>query len=110
MRQLMDRSDECKRVKEDQQQGKGKAKVTLLDRRDFRFERYNNNRHRRDFTRHIRHSTTQVVNTIFKEPVHQILEKIKVEPYFKWPNKLKVTLQSVIKVFIANIIKNMDTL
>ena len=23
---------------------------------------------------------------MFKEPIHQILEKIKAEPYFKWPN------------------------
>jgi len=29
-----------------------------------------------------------VVNKVFKEPVHLILEKIKVEPYFKWPNKM----------------------
>ena len=29
----------------------------------------------------------QVVNIMFKEPVHQIIEKIKVESYFKWPNK-----------------------
>ena len=25
---------------------------------------------------------------MFKELVHQILEKIKAEPYFKWPNKM----------------------
>ena len=25
---------------------------------------------------------------VFKELVHQILEKIKAEPYFKWPNKM----------------------
>ena len=30
----------------------------------------------------------QVVNTVFREPVHQVLEKIKNEPYFKWPNKM----------------------
>ena len=29
-----------------------------------------------------------MVSTIFKKLVHQILEKIKVEPYFKWPNKM----------------------
>ena len=54
-----------------------------LDRRDFRSKRYNNNRPWRDFTRHTRLATAQVVSTIFKEPMHQILEKIKVEPYFK---------------------------
>ena len=29
-----------------------------------------------------------MVNSLFKEPVYQILEKIKNEPYFKWPNKM----------------------
>ena len=58
------------------------------DRIDFRSERYNNNPPKRDFTGHTRHSTAQVVNTIFKDLIHQILEKIKVEPYFKWPNKM----------------------
>ena len=44
MRQLMDRIDEYKQVEEDQQQGKGKIKVTLTNRRDFKSEKYNNNR------------------------------------------------------------------
>ena len=45
MRQLIDRIDKHKRVKDDQQEGKGKgkAKVAPSDQRDFRFERYNNN-------------------------------------------------------------------
>ena len=43
VRQLMDRIDEYKQVEEDQQQMKGKAKVILQDRRDFRSDRYNNN-------------------------------------------------------------------
>ena len=83
MRQLMDRIDEYKRVKKDQQQGKGKAKVISHDRRDFRSERYNSNWPKRDFAGHTGSATTQVVNTVFREPVHQILEKIKNEPYFK---------------------------
>ena len=29
-----------------------------------------------------------MINAVFREPVHQILEKIKNEPYFKWPNKI----------------------
>ena len=37
----MDRIDENKRVEEDQQQqGKGKAKVIPQDRKDFRSDRY----------------------------------------------------------------------
>ena len=30
----------------------------------------------------------QVVNTVFREPVHQILEKIKNDLYFKCLNKM----------------------
>ena len=56
--QLIDRIDEYKRVEEDQQQRKGKAKVVPQDRRDFRSNRYNNNRPQRDFTRHSRSTTT----------------------------------------------------
>lgn len=66
-------------MEEDQQQGKGKAKVTSQDRRDFRVERYSNNRLRRDFAGHFRPINPQVVNTVFRELVHQILEKIKNE-------------------------------
>ena len=49
MRQLMDRIDKYKRVEEDQLQGRGKEKVIPQERRDFRSDRYNNNRPRRDF-------------------------------------------------------------
>ena len=79
----MDRIDKYKRAEEDQQQGKGKAKVVLQDRRDFRSDRYNNNWHQRDFVGQSGSIATQVVSTVFREPVHQVLEKIKNEPYFK---------------------------
>ena len=29
-----------------------------------------------------------MVNTVFQDPVQQVLEKIKNEPFFKWPNKM----------------------
>ena len=58
VRQLMDRIDEYKRVEEDQQQGKGKAKLVPQDRRDFRLDKYNNNRPRRDFIGHSGSTTT----------------------------------------------------
>ena len=51
----MDQIDGHKRVKEDQQQGKGKAKIALPNRRDFRSERYNNSQPRRDFAGHTGH-------------------------------------------------------
>ena len=44
VRQLMDRIDKYKRVEEDQQQGKGKDKVIPQERRDYKSDRYNNNR------------------------------------------------------------------
>ena len=56
--------------------------------RDFRSDKYNNNRPRKDFARQSGSTAPQVVNIVFREPVHQVLEKIKNEPYFKWPNKM----------------------
>nr|XP_023929217.1 uncharacterized protein LOC112040562 [Quercus suber] len=59
MRRLMDHIDEYKLVKEDWQQGKGKAKVVPQDRRDLRSDRYNNSRPRRDFVGHSGSTTPQ---------------------------------------------------
>ena len=84
----MDRIDKYKRVEEDQQQGKGKGKVIPQERRDFRLDHYNNSRPRRDFTGQSESAVPQVVNIVFRDPIHQVLEKIKNEPYFKWPNKM----------------------
>ena len=28
------------------------------------------------------------VNVTFKKPVHKIVDRIKSEPYFQWPNKM----------------------
>ena len=80
VRQLMDRIDKYKRVEEDQQLGNGKAKVIPQERRDFRSNQYNNNNQsRRDFTGQSGPTKTQAVNAVFREPVHQVLEKIKNE-------------------------------
>ena len=92
LRQLMDWVDKYKRIEDDQQQGKGKAKVIPQEMRDFRSDRYNNNRPRRDYVGRAESNNTQTVNTVFWEPVHQVLEKIKNEPFFKWPNKMAVDL------------------
>ena len=88
LRQLMDRVDKYKRIEDDQQQGKWKAKVILQAKRDFRSDRYNNNRPRRGYVGQSGSVNTQAVNTVFREPVRQVLEKIKNEPFFKWPNKM----------------------
>ena len=86
--QLMDRINKYRRVEEDQQQGKGKGKFIPQEGRDFRSDRYNNNRPRRDFTSQYGPTAPQMVNTVFRELVHHVLEKIKNNPYFKWSNKI----------------------
>ena len=87
MRQLMDRIDKYKRVKEDQTHGKGKAK-TFPEMKDLRGGGYHSNWLRRDFPNQTLFAGAQVVSLLFKEPTYQILEKTKNEPYFKWPNKM----------------------
>ena len=67
--QLMDWIDKYIRVEEDQIQGKGKVKVIPQEMRDFKSDRYNNNRPRKDFVGQPGSSTTQVVNAVFREPV-----------------------------------------
>ena len=69
LRQLMDIVDKYKRIEDDQQQGKGKAKVIPQERRDFRSDRYNNNQPRRDYVGQSGSINTQAVNTLFREPV-----------------------------------------
>ena len=56
--------------------------------RDFRSDRNSNSRSRRDFVGQSGSADAQVVNAVFQEPVQQVLEKIKNEPFFKWPNKM----------------------
>ena len=88
VRQLMDRIDKYNKVEEDQQQGKGKAKVILQERKDFRSDRYNNNQPWRDYAGQSGSINTQMVNAVFREPVHQVLEKIKNKLFLKWPNNM----------------------
>ena len=54
----MDRIDEYKQVEENQQQGKRKAKVIPQHKRDFRSDKYNNNRPWRDFAGQSRPAAT----------------------------------------------------
>ena len=86
--QLMDWIDKYKRVEEDQQQGKGKAKVIPQERRDFKLDRFNTTQSQKDYVGPAGSTNTQVVNVVFREPVHRVLEKIKNEQFFKWPNKM----------------------
>ena len=47
-----------------------------------------NNRSRRDYTVQQGSNNNQVVGAVFWESVHQVLEKVKNESFFKWPNKM----------------------
>ena len=42
----------------------------------------------RDYVDKLGSNNTQVISAVFREPVHQVLEKIKNEPFFKRPNKM----------------------
>ena len=86
----MDQIDKYKRVEEYHQLGKSKVKVVPQERKDFRSDRFNNNnnRLRRDFAGQSRSTNAQAINAVFRDPVHQVLEKIKNESFFKWPNKM----------------------
>ena len=88
VRLLMDKIDKYRRIEDDQLQGKGKAKVILQERRDSRSDRIQNNRPRRDFVGQSGSANTQAVNAVFREPVQQVLEKVKNEPFFRWSNKM----------------------
>ena len=85
---LMDRIDKYRRIEEDQLQGNGKAKVISQERRDSRLNRIQNNRPQKDFTGQSGPANTQAVNVVFRELVQQVLEKVRDESFFKWPNKM----------------------
>ena len=58
------------------------------ERRDSRSDRAHNNRPRRDFIGQSGSANTQAINVVFREPVQKVLEKVRNEPFFKWPNKM----------------------
>ena len=65
LRQLMDRVDKYKRIEDDQQQRKGKAKVIPQEMRDFKLDRYSNNQPTRDYADQSGLNNTQVVGAVF---------------------------------------------
>ena len=66
VRQLMDLIDKYKRIEENQQQGNGKAKDITQERRDFKSDRFNNNRSLRNFARYSGSANTQAVKQCFE--------------------------------------------
>ena len=83
MRQLMRRIEEYKRLEDDRLQNRGKAPlfgrswqgvVPARPKKDFRMQEPK--------------AQAEGVNVAFKEPVHKILDQIKNESFFRWPNKM----------------------
>ena len=70
-------------------------------------DRYNNNRPRRDYTEQQGSSNNQVIGAVFREPVHQVLEKVKNESFFKWPNKMMGNPEKRNRISIVNTIETM---
>ena len=69
--------------------GKGKVKVVPQERRDFKSDCFNSsNRPRRDYAEQSGPTGAQAVHAVFREPLHKILEKVKCEPFFQWPNRM----------------------
>jgi len=79
----MRRIEEYKRLKDDWLQNKGKAPLLNRSRQGV-FP----TRPRRDFRMQELEVQMRGVNVAFKEPVHKILDWIKNEPFFRWPNKM----------------------
>ena len=92
-------------MEDDQSQGKGKAKVFIPEQRDPWPDRFSPNKLRREFFNQAPQNNAQAMNSIFKEPVYWVLEKIKNKSYFKWPNKMGGIPPSQIRTYNASIIK-----
>ena len=64
-------------------------KVVPQEKRNFRSDRFsNNNRPRRDYSEQSRSIEAQAVHAMFRDPLHKILEKVKNESFFEWPNRM----------------------
>ena len=84
IRQLMRRIEGYNRLEDDRLQSKGKA--LLLNRsRQSVFP----SRPRKDLKIHETGAQIEEVDEAFKEPMHKIVDRIKNEPYFRWPNKMR---------------------
>ena len=80
----MRRIEEYKRLKDDRLQSKGKAPV-INHPRQSSFQ----SRPQKDLRIQKLGPQMGEVNVTFKELMHRIMDQIKNEPYFRWPNKIK---------------------
>ena len=77
------RKNEYKRLEDDRLQSKGKAPLLNRSRQSI-FP----SRPRKDLKIQESGAQMEEVNMAFKEPVHKIMDRIKNESYFRWPNKM----------------------
>ena len=103
----MDRVDKYKRIEDDQQQGKGKAKFVPQEMRDFRSDRYNNNRLRRDYTEQQGSNNNQVVGAVFRI---KSWKRLRTNPSSNGPIRWWEILKSETEISIVNTIETMVTL
>ena len=83
MRQLMRHIEEYKRLEDDRLQSRGKAPLIGRSRQGAL-----STKPKKDFRMQELEVQIEGVNVAFKEPVHKILERIKNESFFRWPNKM----------------------
>ena len=87
MYQLMKRIEEHEKLEDNRLQYKGKAPAMFQYQKKPKTRGFQQ-KPRREIGGQNPISRTEGVNINFKEPVHKILEKIKHEPYFRWPGKM----------------------
>ena len=83
IRQLMRRIEEYKWLEDDWLQSKGKAPLVNRSRLGIFPSRL-----RRDLRIQEPEMQLGEINVEFKEPMHKIVDQIKNEPFFRWPNKM----------------------
>ena len=79
----MRRREENKRLEDDRLQSGGKAPFAGRSRQSIL-----PTKPKRDFRMQEPEMQIEGVHVVFKEPVHKILERIRNEPFFRWPNKM----------------------
>ncbi|XP_050248991.1 uncharacterized protein LOC126696266 [Quercus robur] len=87
MRQFIRCIEEYKMLEADWEQSKGKAPIALQYLKESwlgGFQPWV----RRELRIQEPDTHTREINVVFKEAVHKILERIKNEPYFRWPSKM----------------------
>nr|XP_023920358.1 uncharacterized protein LOC112031881 [Quercus suber] len=97
MRQLMRCIEKYKRFKDDRLQSKGKTPIVNHPQQSG-FQ----SRPQKDLRIQEPGPPMGEVNVAFKEPVHRIMDRIKNELYFQWPNKMGLVKARYLKEFVVD--------